>query len=545
MLAPTLNQSVDAVHHFSDTRSSISVWPSTSPPRSAHRVCRRFKDIIDVSLELQYRIGLAFDGMIDGPPSPLSTGERLSRLRSLRRAWSTLSCTSTVTVPMPGPCYAYELVGGIFCKTQDIQRHQRLGSRRFSVTWLPSSHNPGHTLVHEDVGIPSRDFAMDPSQDLMVLFRGGEEFVMMPFIMVVPGTLELYVRTISTNQVHPEAQVEVLRTPVLFPITTATIHIVDDIVGVLYCLESIQPHVIMWNWKTGNLIVDRGNIDLPPATSDISFITNRTFFLTCGRGSGSIEIFALPCDRSSSDAFRPPEPPVHVATHTGPFLADCPRDKPFTASNEDRIHVLTVQYVNPAPTEGPRVGPRLCVFLQNQVLEGYIRRHARSGVVPFDVHWEEWGPANTRVLLHDGMFKWLRYVHGQRVVLTSALESGRSRIKVLDFNIRDVGPRQYTTPDPDSNARCGLSMDPLPAADSGSCHAACSHSHGVLVDYPTRIEMPNFFAGSVESCLPYRETRRDEMAEYSGVMIDDERLVGLKDGAFSAGDMKEIDVYMM
>jgi len=214
---------------------------------------------------MQYRIELARDGMIDGgacsythwhtptltrnialtsthpetptptrtrtrlgapPTTVMTSGDRLARLRALRKAWSTLSWTRCVTVPMPGPCCAYELVGGVFCKTQPAVRLSRgrglglagvvgnasngwlgvvgghgygdgfenahgdgdghgeegeetdllgLGSRAMSLTWLPGTHDRGHTDVRDDLGIPTRDFAMDPSQDLMVLFKGGEE----------------------------------------------------------------------------------------------------------------------------------------------------------------------------------------------------------------------------------------------------------------------------------------------------------------------------------------------------------------------------------
>ena len=47
------------------------------------------------------------------------------------------------------------------------------------------------------------------------------------------------------------------------------------------------------------------------------------------------------------------------------------------------------------------------------------------------------------------------------------------------------------------------------------------------VTYPTRIAMPNIFVDIVESGLPYREARRDIREDYL-VMIDDQRLVGLK-----------------
>ena len=45
------------------------------------------------------------------------------------------------------------------------------GSRTMSTTWLLGRHDPGRTVMKDDLGIPPRDFVMDPSQDLMVLFK--------------------------------------------------------------------------------------------------------------------------------------------------------------------------------------------------------------------------------------------------------------------------------------------------------------------------------------------------------------------------------------
>ena len=178
-------------------------------------MCKRLRDIIDDSLELRYRIELVQDGMIDDSAicpsrSPalaqLTTDNRLARLRQLRRAWETLGWARCVTVPIPGPCWSYELVGGIFCKTQpgpgphgsgievagEVNPRLFLGlgewdaheatyappprSVKMCTVWLPGrrGNDQGKTVVRNDLGIPTRDFAMDPSQDLMILFKGDD-----------------------------------------------------------------------------------------------------------------------------------------------------------------------------------------------------------------------------------------------------------------------------------------------------------------------------------------------------------------------------------
>ncbi|KAI9566656.1 hypothetical protein HD554DRAFT_2323027 [Boletus coccyginus] len=581
-------------------------------------VCRRLRDIIDASLEMEYRIELARDGMIDGGAcsythwhsqtldsaftrtrtrtraqtqteteetiarAPLTTSDRLARLRELRKAWSTLSWTRCVTVPMPGPCCAYELVGGVFCKTRPTAGEgiNVLGSRIMSLTWLPGTHDQGRTDVRDDLGIPTRDLAMDPSQDLMVLFKAGEDAgAGLPMVDEVSGMLELHIRTMSTDEAHPEARVPVLCAPMLYSITSLSVQIVDDVVGMMYCVSVARPRITIWNWKTGRLVVDRASGNLPHDTWDFSFIHSRALFVTTRDGSGSLELFTFTCDHTNSNTrasinadsdpsspFRPqPEatPFTHVATlhlplvrdsvfvlsvetHTGPFVATCPLDTPFVSSNEGRIHVVTVQYAHPPVSDGPRTRPSVCVFVHGRTLERYLEMGAQRGLASTavgvaEVPWSEWGRTGARMLPHLRAFQWLRYVHGQRVVIlppTSNIDdrpphrrSGRqttsqkskSTFRVLDFNVR----RAF---DDD---------------DDGDPSQVTTTTTLKRVDYPTHLFMPSIFVDIVESGLPYREASRDVRGGYLGAMIDDERLVGLKHPASSSGDMKEIDVFTM
>lgn len=67
---------------------------------------------------------------------------------------------------MSGSCRAYELVSGIFAKS--MGSHVGHGSRHFIMSTLPSRkyHEP-HFTIREDVGVPSKDFVIDPTQDLI------------------------------------------------------------------------------------------------------------------------------------------------------------------------------------------------------------------------------------------------------------------------------------------------------------------------------------------------------------------------------------------
>ncbi|KIN93366.1 hypothetical protein M404DRAFT_1009005, partial [Pisolithus tinctorius Marx 270] len=616
-------------------------------------VCHRFNDIIEGSVELQYRIELTVDGMIDGPPSSLSIGERLTRLRALRRSWATLQWTSKITVPMPGPCHAYELVGGVFCKIHHSARH-RYSSRHLTAAWLPSAlDTEGQMLVRDDVGLPTRDFAVDPSQDLIIYFRGNDIDALPA--LVAPGAVELHVRALSTNEVHPDARSATLRMPVLLPVTNAFMQIVDDIVGMLYFIEPERPHITLWNWKTGKVVVNQSTFHIPPNTWDFSFISNRAFFVTTVQTYGTIDIFTFDGDPTESDqsdssssapSFEPSTtyrfitqpksnvthvaslhlPPtlphirvVNLSTHTGPFLARPPSGRPFVAANEERTHVFSVQYVNPNP-DAVRRQMRYCVFLKNSTLEKYIKKHqSRSGTGaggerltgPLVVPWEAWGRENTRFMVHHwNQFEWLRYVHGHRVVLP-APRNGRAMMYVLDFNVHDtVRQNQYyrvddgdttdtskadaisigapPTPKPSRNPWNSIAIatngelyrmptvghseeeeldntgedddgpvvfapDPLQIM-SFSRQQFAMHQQRLrqrntgskrasLVTEPSVEEYPLFFSAPFETALPYRELQHEQEVEYSGIMVDEERIVGLEYPAFLNGDMKDIHVF--
>ncbi|KAG2753864.1 hypothetical protein P692DRAFT_20796932 [Suillus brevipes Sb2] len=480
-------------------------------------VCRKLKRVIDSSTELQYLIELALDCMLDGPQSTASVAERLEQLQNLRRAWILFEWKKEVRVPMPGFCHAYELVGGVFAKTSSsVGGHNQPGPRKFISSWLPSSSDPGHTLVRADIGVSTRDFAIDPSQDLIALVQSDNNF------MNDSSHTEVHMRTISSNVKHPEASSPVLRTLTLSAMTSAFIQIVDDVIGMMFWMELERPHITIWNWKTGQTLVDRDGDDLPTHISDFSFISNRAYMITRGINGGSIQVFtfgdneheithvanlSLPPLKSRSHL-------VHCAIHTGPFVAKCLPNTPFWTNQDERIYVLSVQYIQVDP-DIPSARPRFFLFFKNSTPLRYIQRYREQRETSYiEVPWEEWGPRESRMLNHQVPYQWLRYVHGHRVVFP--LLSGS--MQVLDFNLRKT-KRHVFPPQPDSKASIEI------------------------IDYPTTILSDCIFPGPVETSLPYRVSRRDELKGFSGVMIDEQRLIGLRSPSFADGDMGDLYVF--
>jgi hypothetical protein len=127
---------------------------------------------------------------------------------------------------------AYELVSGVFAQQTD--------GTDFATISLPSTRDPAETTVKDThIGIQSRDFAIDPTQDLVV------------FLHELPlGTGNLDLRTISSLKPHPLAPLQVLSWSMLDSIlvTPLFVHILDDVVSVFL---TRSPRLLLFNWRTG------------------------------------------------------------------------------------------------------------------------------------------------------------------------------------------------------------------------------------------------------------------------------------------------------
>ncbi|TCD61584.1 hypothetical protein EIP91_008187, partial [Steccherinum ochraceum] len=499
-------------------------------------VCCELYNIIKTSLDLQYNIELAADGMIDGPrgSGSLSTAQRLELLLDRRQRWRTLNWTRQVTVPVMGSCQAYELVGGMFAKSMGQGAG---GSRHLITTWLPSRTKSARSTVREDLGVPTRDFAIDPSQDLIALVNVDDR---------------VHLRTISTNTPHKGAAKAELQTPVPFQIGNCFIQIVQDVVGMFFWLHG--PGLIVWNWRTGEALVaclpdgrplgvhavllrqPAITAELHPGTWDFAFLSNRAYFLTVIGGRGSIEIYTI--NDASEDGLSGS---IHVAslllpetkadvemhnfsTHSSPFLGgDVANGRPFAASQENRIHLMAFHY--------GQQGPRYHLFVKNDFLLSFTKKYTGQRQVYM---WEEWGPDNTRFLEHNVQFQWLRYVHGLRVVLPpipshipghTGHGTGGSplcRVCILDFNVH---PKRIDDPCP-----IGYERGANPTFE--------------ISDETSMIPAGEIFEHNVMSRLPFSVASRTGRFMYSGFLIDEERLIGMKlSMAFAEGDLSDIDVF--
>jgi hypothetical protein len=170
-----------------------------------------------------------------------------------RAAWRALRPNRRVSVAVAGHCHAYELVGGLFAKALEDSG----AARRLVASWLPGNGCAERPLVVDDLGVRIKDFALDPSQDLIVLL----EHRPVPGSTGNPSTaitdICVHLRKLSTGVVapHPAAKVPVLCRPALGPVHGCMIQIVEDVVGMYFWMPFHS--VLIWNWMTGEELVVR------------------------------------------------------------------------------------------------------------------------------------------------------------------------------------------------------------------------------------------------------------------------------------------------
>ena len=129
---------------------------------------------------MQYIIELGTNGMEATSASyALPHVDLLQKLRDRLKAWEQLDRKRYRVIPSGNfsECRAYELVAGTFSTSN--------GSNLF-VIWLPSATHDGRVLRRKTIGLSVRDFAIDPTEDIIVFLEDGSKFVILTLLLLNP-----------------------------------------------------------------------------------------------------------------------------------------------------------------------------------------------------------------------------------------------------------------------------------------------------------------------------------------------------------------------
>ncbi|KAJ7472143.1 hypothetical protein FB451DRAFT_1252004 [Mycena latifolia] len=453
-------------------------------------VCRVWQETVKNCTELKYIIELFADGLLPNPTSDLSPVEKQENLDQWRDAWQTISWKSRREFAIHAHPRAYELVGGVFAQQNTWPQSD------FTAIHLPSSQLGSQITSTPNIGIESLDFAMDPTQDLVIFLHRGD------------GTGDFDCRAMSSLQPHPRASMPRLSFDLKNDnLRRIFLQVADDIVGLLFHTSHAENslRIVLFNWRAGTLLVDINNSDLPLFVVDFALLSPRAFIVGCrdvaaSPGRGAIHIYSFQGthqnDPIPAATLKLPELKQNrflerIIAHSGPFCAGPLPDAQFSKANDMRICVISLAYNH---------GEFYSLYVHHRYFEQYLLNMGPLRE-PRIVPWDEWGPIHSRMVPGQHRF-WLRYVHGERVVRpVDSVHPNGTCVEIFDFGV---------TP-------------------SRSGYTNATHPPDLFLEASTISHEGHVFEKDMTTALPYRRTARWLDDVYILFMIDQDRLIGVND----------------
>ncbi|CCA72876.1 hypothetical protein PIIN_06813 [Serendipita indica DSM 11827] len=551
---------------------------------------RRVYTVINNSLTLQFRIELShaallqFSQPVTGKTSHSTTLQRLDLLRKLQFSWRNLAWRSRKTIPLGQPYPLYELSSGIF-----ITAARRAGvakPHKLIFQELPSLDN--HSNISRatiDCGIPTSQVCIDVSQDLLVLLEEGHQNTG----LLRQGhklSFRVHLRSLANNTLHPAARRQVLEYEWTSSWTSYTfvMQIMGHSLGILFSSgvlgDSDFERFVVWDWRTGAM---RGMVFMPGSRYDsFTFISPDTFVIPCAR-TETINVFlfrptpppGIP-DRGPSihhlcalklPALNPttgykyinvtcqsqptPDPPAH-AYYAAPHTIPRPKSKLFAQDQANGIVQFTASVSRHARTVD------LLIITHRKALMSFVTSSQDALGDPLTEPWESYPMMPAKTWGPDIGFKEWRAVSRCMLSQFTYLANSNWRSQVFGYRVAQLvrNPAETTnaTVAPVSLARAGhirvLDFNPLfvkrpPLFPEDYHHIIQSTVTRRMVTDVGIIPKGEIWVENIESSLPYYEVTTREAFPLAGIMMDEERLIGLRTASPGSPDLVALDVFVI
>ncbi|KAF5378835.1 hypothetical protein D9615_006966 [Tricholomella constricta] len=333
-------------------------------------VAKQLRKVILDSSRLQYTIELAKHRMVSLlPPSsapPYVT--RLKRLRDREHAWKTLTWNGRYNLKLPPTGSVYEFVGGLYGNGREDDRRV---TASISFLELPSGdpvyRESGLKIwTHSMSDVTIIDFTMDPSQDLLVLIA-----------LATPSSkyvYDLHLRSLSTNEPHPKAQLSVLSclwktshtNQASDHVAAVRVQVSGDLVALLVkeVHDSVGAHLEIWDWMNNPQV--SCTMTRASGIDDFTFLSKEAFLVV--RPTGNFEVYTfrnpiiegLPPFCQASYGFPPLSDGFmywYITMSSNPAPGSIPRPQPgadmpgkqiYYPKPDERIHACCLYIFNPA-----------------------------------------------------------------------------------------------------------------------------------------------------------------------------------------------------
>ncbi|KAJ4481111.1 hypothetical protein J3R30DRAFT_3464432 [Lentinula aciculospora] len=511
---------------------------------SCQATCQFLYEIITTSSIIQYRIALEISGLEDNPRCKLSIPDRLQLLQRREAAWALFQPNFLQRIPVKNTAVViYELSGGTYLLSgisRDSINHLRLPS---------ASGNAVPSWDHIPVADELLDFGLAVTEhDLIgVLTTSSEDVV---------TTLQIRFLQLSTGLPHPLSG-----SPMRFTqhILTDNLGVGIEIVGNLAALVvrdvSFGHHnrdkVLVLDWKRG---IVRAELYVESRRYQSAIFLTPEILLVTNAHERCLEIWRIPPDSGEPASFvicRTPElslglPVIHPGfivsefacrSAPNPILSTCDTSRPFHSSPAESIMVfhLTISPID------PRVPIPFVFFAHRRAfLDALtkIERNHESQIMP--IPWSGWGPPKTRWLHARSIpTEWITTTSGQRYAYVSTHAPAMAQpVVILDFNqnhVRKVIANMKNKVSPYH----GVFPDDMITTDVEAL------SRRVWTDQSRdKHEKMKVFAEDVGGYLPYIAVKSAQAYQFHGVLMDDERIIGIKRNHVLSG-VESIEVIHM
>ncbi|TFK29151.1 hypothetical protein FA15DRAFT_428188 [Coprinopsis marcescibilis] len=507
--------------------------------------CRRLKRIYDQSSKLQYIVEIEVAGMLDNPRCRISVADKLEALRHRERAWCSLRPTFTKTVPIPRQsCGLYDVTAsayflGVASESTPPAVYELQSLALPSISTATASH----TEIRSDKEIVDFATAIEEHDLIAVVRKAGTIDAFSG-----PHGLEIVLLRHSTRQPHELADQSIIHVPSPHMVAGINIEISGENLILLPALGlgGMGP-LQVYNWKTGalrawtNAISNQGVLFL---REDI-FLCPNVFNMT-------LDIFCIP-DRSeatgSIELHRPTfrlSLPILSGSHTisgiecrcepnptsgNSFPQYAPQSRPFVNDPERAIAIFSFDIREHTELQSR---PFIMLVHRKTLLSAVSTLHALEAVHPVQATpWFDWGKDSVRWLdAAETGSRFITCTSGERYVNIS-LNARRipSPISIIDLN-------QYRI------RRALAGFDVYPRHDSRlvtPTRTIGDPEHDSIDE--EHVGKPEF-TENVVSELSFAEFATEEKFTYDAVMIDEERVIGIRSRhEHPAANISRVDVH--
>ncbi|CAE6527350.1 unnamed protein product [Rhizoctonia solani] len=403
---------------------------SISDIRNCRQVCRRFRQLIDSNVYLQYLLYL--DTMGYQPPEilrkDLGFAQMLQVLRENRDGWhlyTELGRPSFIHIsPTPEKYTAF--VDGVFACTQGSSKSDE--AYKFTIHFHQlASINKGigyKYWSHTDVGCNVKYIAIQPELDLLVLLSYKGNYFSPDNIQY-----QIYLRTMSTNDPHPLAASPIINLEIAqaaqydlrFQDSLVQIH--GRMIGVrfgCYRNPALKPLIMVWNWMLG---VEVAHLELECRRQySMTFISEEYFLVPelpkpiegtrwNYNQLGRLDVYRIPLDDSIVPlgncvaSFLLPDP-AEQQNSVSLQVSMSPSPAPNSGQSHPRIYETALEncqihiYISTSiddPTLSSGSSSRLALhgllyIPTNRLLDCLTRvHHPHSTAAPVPISWGDWG----------------------------------------------------------------------------------------------------------------------------------------------------------